>query len=48
MENDIAIKTLNLTKAFEDNVAVDNLNLEIRRGELFGLVGLTAQARQRS
>jgi ABC-2 type transport system ATP-binding protein len=39
MENDIAIKTLNLTKAFEDNVAVDNLNLEIHRGELFGLVG---------
>jgi ABC-2 type transport system ATP-binding protein len=39
MENDIAIKTLNLTKTFEDNVAVDKLNLEIRRGELFGLVG---------
>jgi ABC-2 type transport system ATP-binding protein len=39
MENDIAIKTVNLTKTFEDNVAVDNLNLEIQRGELFGLVG---------
>jgi ABC-2 type transport system ATP-binding protein len=39
MENNIAIKTLNLTKTFEDNVAVDNLNLEIQRGELFGLVG---------
>jgi ABC-2 type transport system ATP-binding protein len=39
MENDIAIKTLSLTKTFGDNVAVDNLNLEIRRGELFGLVG---------
>jgi ABC-2 type transport system ATP-binding protein len=39
MENDIVIKTLNLTKTFEDNVAVDNLNLEIQKGELFGLVG---------
>ncbi len=39
MKNDIAIKTINLSKAFEGNVAVDSLNLEVRRGELFGLVG---------
>jgi len=34
-----AIKTTNLTKSFGGNIAVDNLNLEIKRGELFGLVG---------
>lgn len=35
----IAIKTSNLTKSFGDNVAVNNLNLEIKKGELYGLVG---------
>ena len=34
-----AIKTSNLKKVFGDMVAVDDLNLEIGRGELFGLVG---------
>jgi len=34
-----AIKTSNLTKSFGDNTAVDALNLEIRKGELYGLVG---------
>jgi len=37
--NESAIKTSNLKKVFGDTVAVDDLNLEIRRGELFGLVG---------
>lgn len=37
--NDIAIKIENLTKAFGKNIVVDSLNLEIRKGELFGLVG---------
>lgn len=39
MNDSIAIKTENLTKKFGSNIAVDNLNLEIKRGELFGLVG---------
>ena len=39
MNDSIAIKTENLTKRFGSNIAVDNLNLEIKRGELFGLVG---------
>lgn len=33
------IKTVNLTKAFDANKAVDNLCLEIEEGEIFGLVG---------
>lgn len=37
--NDIAIKTLNMTKVFGKNTAVDSLNLEISKGELYGLVG---------
>lgn len=39
MNTETAIQTLNLSKSFGNNVAVDNLNLEIQKGELFGLVG---------
>ena len=39
MNEAVAIRTSNLTKVFGDNIAVDNLNLEIEKGELFGLVG---------
>jgi ABC-2 type transport system ATP-binding protein len=35
----IAIRTHDLTKVFGTTVAVDKLNLEVKRGELFGLVG---------
>lgn len=34
-----AIKTVNLTRKFGDLTAVDNLNIEIQEGEIFGLVG---------
>ena len=39
MTEKIAIKTNNLTKVFDKNTAVENLNIEVRKGELFGLVG---------
>lgn len=39
MDNSTAVKITGLTKSFGDNIAVDDLNLEIHRGELFGLVG---------
>ena len=35
-----AIKTENLTKKYKDLTAVDDLNLEIGRGELFALLGV--------
>jgi ABC-2 type transport system ATP-binding protein len=37
--DDAAIKTKVLRKVFGDNEAVKGLDLEVRRGELFGLVG---------
>ncbi|MHA2036942.1 MAG: ATP-binding cassette domain-containing protein, partial [Promethearchaeota archaeon] len=37
--SEIVIKLENLTKKFGDFTAVDNVNLEVRRGETIGLVG---------
>ena len=34
-----SIETTNLTKKFKDKVAVNNLNLQIKQGELFALLG---------
>ena len=34
-----AIKTSKLTRAFNDNIAVNALNIDIHKGELYGLVG---------
>lgn len=35
-----AIKTVDLTKKYRDLTAVDNLNLEVKQGELFSLLGI--------
>ncbi len=37
--NSLAINTVHLTKSFGEIVAVNDLNLDIRKGELYGLVG---------
>lgn len=39
MSNEIAIKTIDLTKEFSGKRVVDNLNIEINRGEIFGFLG---------
>ena len=38
-DNDFAIETHDLSRAFKKVVAVDKLSLDIERGEIFGLVG---------
>ena len=35
----VAIATQNLTRRFGDLIAVDSLNLEVQRGEIFGFLG---------
>ena len=35
----IAIETRELTKKYKDKVAVNNLDLQIKQGELFALLG---------
>ena len=37
--NDLVIETENLTRRFKNVTAVANLNLQVHRGEIFGLVG---------
>ncbi len=36
---DIILKTTDLTKRYNNKAVVDNLNIEIRKGEIFGLLG---------
>lgn len=38
-EETYIIRTEGLTKLYGEKKAVDNLNLEIRKGEIFGLLG---------
>jgi ABC-2 type transport system ATP-binding protein len=38
-ENDVIVRTEGLTKRFGARIAVDGLNLEVRRGDVFALLG---------
>ncbi|MGB9596536.1 MAG: ATP-binding cassette domain-containing protein [Candidatus Poribacteria bacterium] len=37
--NDIAIEVINLTKTFGNFIAVDSINFQVRKGEIFGFLG---------
>ncbi len=37
--NEVILKVNDLTKKYGNSLVVDNLNLEIRKGEVFGLLG---------
>ncbi len=39
MSSEVTVETRNLTKKYNGLVAVDNLNLSIRKGEIYGLLG---------
>ena len=38
---EVILKTKDLTKKYGDKVVVDNLNIEIKKGEIFGIIGLS-------
>ncbi len=38
-ENDFIIEVTNLNKRFKDTLAVNNLNLQVQRGDVFGFLG---------
>ncbi len=39
MVKELAIRTCGLTKQFDQNIVVNNVDLEIPEGEVYGLIG---------
>jgi ABC-2 type transport system ATP-binding protein len=37
--SDTVLKTIELTKRYKNRMAVDHLNIEVRRGDIFGFLG---------
>ena len=44
---DVVLRTTNLTKQYGKRIVVNNLNLEVNRGEIMGFLGPTAPVKQR-
>lgn len=36
---EVVLKTINLTKKYKDFVALDNANITIHKGDIYGLIG---------
>lgn len=37
--SDIVLKTKNITKKYHNNLAVNNINMEVKQGDIYGLIG---------
>lgn len=37
--SDIVLKTKNITKKYHNNLAVNNVNMEVKQGDIYGLIG---------
>lgn len=46
-QGESVIQIHNLTKVFGDFKAVDNISLEVKKGEIFGFLGAMVRARLR-
>lgn len=44
---DYILKTNNLTKKYKDITAVENVNMTIEKGDIYGFIGKTEQERLR-
>lgn len=46
LANDAVVRVSDLTRCFADLIAIDSINLDISRGEIFGLVEPTGAGKK--
>ncbi len=42
---DTILRVINISKKFSDNLVLDNINLDIKSGEIFGIIGLSGSGK---